>query len=442
MDATELKRLLADEVNQRREEGCDVSALEPRVTALDAEGVPELLALYDELMALRPRLDFPYAEPSDLPTIRSLRPAGPRHIPMAWDETRLLDRILGAYLGRCAGCTLGKPVEGWSREKIRRYLEAAGEYPLRSYFPVLRPFPEGMELHDNYKETARGYVKWMARDDDIDYTILGLHYLETYGLDFTTDNVGEAWLRLLPYHQVYTAERVAYRNLVEGYGPPQSATRYNPYREWIGAQIRADGFGYAAPGLPEVAAEFAYRDATLSHVKNGIYGEMWVAAMLAAALASPGHALDDIVRVIEVGLSEIPSNSRLAEAIRNVMRWRQETDDWEEAWERINQKYGHYHGVHTINNAAIVALGLLYGEGDFERTICIAVMGGWDTDCNGATAGSVIGAMIGADALPYKWVGPLNNVVRSMVAGYDLSRITDLAERSLAVAREVRERWG
>jgi len=164
--------------------------------------------------------------------------------------------------------------------------------------------------------------------------------------------------------------------------------------------------------------------------------------MLAAALASPGHALDDIVRVIEVGLSEIPSNSRLAEAIRNVMRWRQETDDWEEAWERINQKYGHYHGVHTINNAAIVALGLLYGEGDFERTICIAVMGGWDTDCNGATAGSVIGAMIGADALPYKWVGPLNNVVRSMVAGYDLSRITDLAERSLAVAREVRERWG
>ncbi len=401
----------------------------------------DLLALYDELMKLVPRRDFPYEEPSDLPTIRSLRPSGPRHIPATPDKARLQDRILGAYLGRCAGCNLGKPVEGWSREKIRRYLEIAGEYPLRSYFPVIDPFPEGLELHENYRETARGRIRWMARDDDIDYTILGLHCLETYGLDFTTENVGETWLQLLPYHQVYTAERVAYRNLVEGYDPPLSATRYNPYREWIGAQIRADGFGYAAPGLPEVAAEFAYRDAALSHVKNGIYGEMWVAAMLAAALVAPGHTMEDILHVIEVGLSEIPANSRVAEAIRDVMRWREETDDWEEAWERIHRKYGHYHGVHTINNAALVTLGLVYGAGDFERTICIAVMGGWDTDCNGATAGSVIGAMIGADALPYKWVGPLNNTVRSMVAGYDFSRITDLAGRSLAIAEEVWNRW-
>ena len=287
MNVTELKQLLADELNQRREEGCDVSDWEPRVAALDAETVSDLLSLYDELMKLVPRRDFPYEEPSDLPTIRSLRPSGPRHIPATPDRARLQDRILGAYLGRCAGCNLGKPVEGWSREKIRRYLEIAGEYPLRSYFPVIDPFPEGLELHENYRETARGHIRWMARDDDIDYTILGLHCLETYGLDFTTENVGETWLRLLPYHQVYTAERVAYRNLVEGYDPPLSATRYNPYREWIGAQIRADGFGYAAPGLPEVAAEFAYRDAALSHVKNGIYGEMWVAAMLAATHISP-----------------------------------------------------------------------------------------------------------------------------------------------------------
>ncbi len=442
MDATELKQLLAHELHQRREEGCDVSAVEARVTALDAETVPELLALYDELMGLVPRADFPYEEPSDLPTIRALRPQGPRHLPAALDEGRLLDRILGAYLGRCAGCTLGKPVEGWSRDKIRRYLEAANAYPLRTYFPVLQPFPEGLELNPSYEETTLGHIRWMARDDDIDYTILGLHYLETYGLDFTTENVGEAWLQLLPYYQVYTAERVAYRNLVEGYGPPRSATRYNPYREWIGAQIRADGFGYVAPGLPEVAAELAYRDAALSHTKNGIYGEMWVAAMLAAALVSPGHTLEDIVRVIEVGLSEIPANSRLAEAVRDVMRWRQETENWEEAWERIHQKYGHYHPVHTINNAAIVTMGLLYGEGDLERTICIAVMGGWDTDCNGATAGSVIGAMLGAETLPYKWVGPLNNLIRSAVAGYDPIEITNLAQRSLAMAKEVRIRWG
>ncbi|GAB4561966.1 MAG: ADP-ribosylglycohydrolase family protein [Anaerolineae bacterium] len=442
MDITELRQLLRDEITQRREEGCDTSPVEAQAEQLEAASADEMLALYERLMRLEPRPDFRYEEPSDLPTIHALRPAGPRHLAAPWDEQRLLDRILGAYLGRCAGCNLGKPVEGWTRDKIRRYLEAAHAYPLHSYFPVLQPFPEGLALHPNYKETTLGHIKWMARDDDIDYTILGLHYLETYGLDFTTENVGEAWLQLLPYQQVYTAERAAYRNLVEGYAPPHTATRFNPYREWIGAQIRADGFGYVCPGLPEVAADLAYRDATLSHVKNGIYGEMWVAAMLAAALVAPGHTVEDIRWVIEIGLSEIPQNCRLAEAIRDVMRWHQETPHWEETWQRVHDKYGHYHPVHTINNAALVAMALLYGEGELEKTICIAVMGGWDTDCNGATAGSVIGAMLGAEALPYKWVGPLNNLVRSMVAGYDLSQLTNLAERSLAIAREVRDRWG
>ncbi len=122
----------------------------------------------------------------------------------------------------------------------------------------------------------------MARDDDIDYTIIGLSYFERFGPGFATDDVAGAWLRGLPYHLVYTAERAAYRNLVDGLRPPRSATFRNPYREWIGAQIRADAFGYVSPGWPEKAAEFAYRDAAVSHIKNGTYGEMWVAAMLGA----------------------------------------------------------------------------------------------------------------------------------------------------------------
>lgn len=85
-----------------------------------------------------------------------------------------------------------------------------------------------------------GHINRMVRDDDIDYTIINLHILEKYGLKFTTMDVGEAWLSLLPYLQVYTAERVAYRNLVNGLKPPETATYMNPYREWIGTQIRAD----------------------------------------------------------------------------------------------------------------------------------------------------------------------------------------------------------
>ena len=427
--------LLRDELIQRREEGCDVGPFEARIAALD-ESAPgaEMDALYDALSALEPRPDFPYVEPSTLAAIRRERPDGPRCLSLPLTGAEFEDRLLGAWLGRCAGCTLGKPVEGWSRERIRDYLALAGEYPLQDYFPLVEPIPEGIAFHPSHLETMRGRIQYMARDDDIDYTILGLHILERFGPDFTTQDVADTWLARLPYGMIYTAERAAYRNLVDGLVPPQTATYRNPYREWIGVQIRADGFGYAAAGLPEAAAELAFRDAALSHVKNGIYGEMFVAATLAAALA-----VDDVRDAIEIGLSEIPARSRLAEAIRQVMAWHEQYDDWEEAWEAVNQAFGGYHRVHTINNAAVVLLGLLYGEGDLERSITVAVMGGWDTDCNGATVGSVVGAMTGARALPQKWVGPLNDRLRSYVVGYDNARISDLARRTGAVARQVRE---
>ena len=128
----------------------------------------------------------------------------------------------------------------------------------------------------------------------------------------------------------------------------------------IGAQIRADVFGWVTPGWPEKAAELAFRDACISHVKNGIYGEMFVAAMLSATFVT-----NDSERIIEIGLSEIPSNCRLAEAVSDTVAWCREESDWEAVWSKINVKYGHYHGVHTINNAALVVMGILFGANDF-----------------------------------------------------------------------------
>ncbi len=433
MDFQTLKHLLQAEVTQRREEGCDVTGFDAEVAGLLPGDMESAEALYAALDNLAPERDSPYSEPTSLDGIRAARPAGVRKVDLTLDDA-LLDRIHGAWLGRCAGCSLGKPVESWSRERIEEYLRAAESYPLNDYFPVLDPFPEGLALHDNYRETARGYIRYMARDDDMDYTILGLSYLERFGPGFTSDDVASAWLAGLPYHLVYTAEREAYRNLVNGLRPPQSATYRNPYREWIGAQIRADAFGYAAPGWPEKAAEFAYRDAAVSHIKNGAYGEMWVAAMLAVALVS-----DDLAAVLQAGLAEIPARSRLAEAVRDTIDASRKYGTWGEAWDALMGKYGHYHGVHTINNAVIVLLGLLYGEMDLGKTISIAVMGGFDTDCNGATAGSILGAMLGARRLPGRWIEPLNDRLTSIVAGYYDNRISDLARRTLAVARRVRE---
>ena len=429
---TTLRRLVHDEIIQRGEEGCDVSGFEEELESVLPGDLEALEALYDALDELDPQPDFPYHEPSTLDSIRAARPEGKRRMDIACDEEALFDRVYGAWLGRCAGCSLGKPVEGWRRERIERYLKLAEAYPLADYFPVIEPFPEGLVLHDNYKETAKGYIHYMARDDDIDYTILGLHYLEYFGLGFTTDDVADTWISHLPFHRVYTAEREAYRNLVNDIRPLESARYCNPYREWIGAQIRADAFGYVCPGWPEKAAEFAFRDAAVSHVKNGIYGEMWVAAMLAAALVS-----EDMNTVLSAGPAEIPAHSRLAEAVQDTIAAHERYATWQEAWEALMAKYGHYHGVHIINNAVIVLLGLLYGEMDFGRTISIAVMGGLDTDCNGATAGSIVGALLGARALPEGWIKPLDDRVTSYVIGHFDNRISDLARRTLAVARQV-----
>jgi ADP-ribosylglycohydrolase len=351
---------------------------------------------------------------------------------MELSDDDLLDRIHGAWLGRAAGCALGKPVEGWPKAKIDSYLSFAKALPLDDYLPDAKDHPDGLVLRS--KGCTRGNIEAMERDDDMDYPLLGLILLEKRGLDFTSRGMADTWLSHMPYQLLYTAESVAYRNFVNRRWPPESATYRNPFREWIGAQIRADVFGWVTPGRPEKAAELAFRDARISHVKNGIYGEMFVAAMLSATFVT-----DDIERIIEIGLSEVPANCRLAEAVSDTVAWCGEESDREAVWERINEKYGHYHGVHTINNASLVVMGLLFGADDFETGIVVAVRGGWDTDCNGATVGSILGAKNGARALPAKWVGVFNDRLLSFVRGCNENKISDLADRTFQVARKIQE---
>ena len=441
MSYGDVEKLIRDEIKQREEEGYDVSEAEAAIAEIEGREPSRLKTIMESLSKLNLKPDFPYKEPSDLAGIRSMRPKGPRKISIDLSEKSLIDKIYGGWLGRCAGCLLGKPVEGLNKEEIEKWLKIADAYPLDDYFPPLHDLPEEtadwLRSRASRLEVLRGHIDHMVRDDDIDYTIINLHILETHGFKFTTEDVGEAWLSNLPFLRVYTAERAAYRNLVNGLTPPETATFMNPYREWIGAQIRADMWGYVTPGMPEYGAELAFRDARLSHVKNGIYGEMFIAAMISAAFAT-----SDVEEIINIGLSEIPAESRLSEAVRDVIEWRRKYSDWRESWRRINEKYGRYHRVHTINNAALVLLGLLYGEGDFERSITISVMGGWDTDCNGATVGSILGVMLGADKIPEKWISPLNDRVESFVVGYNNSRISDLAKRTFNLAKRAIKRSG
>jgi ADP-ribosylglycohydrolase len=424
------KNLLHDEVVQRRETGYDVDEFVAEANRTDSSDRAAVLDIVDRMAFAERGNSWRYVEPDAIEDIQATLGAQPpaKSLP----ELALRDKINAAWLGRIAGCNLGKPVEWgthWTAEHIRDYLILADAYPLRDYVPVLDPMPEGFVLTDSWPETTRGNVKGSARDDDIDYPILALHLLETHGTALTPEDVGAAWTRLFPIEQVFTAERAAYINLVDGYTVPEVARRRNPYREWIGAQIRGDVFGYVHPGDPWTAARLSFQDASLSHVGNGIYGEMWSAALVASAFTAESAA-----EALVSALAVVPPESRLAEALRHVLELKESGISWETALEAIQAAYGRYSWVHTINNAAAVAVALLWSDGDFTTGVGRIVMSGWDTDSNGATVGSVLGILSETKNLPDHLIKPLENRTRSALFGFDNSVISDLANRTALLA--------
>ena len=323
---TSAKKLLMEELKQREEEGFAV----PETLREKAENIPETareeslyLEIYEKLDHLEKRMDFPFVEPDELEEIRAERPFRRlRKYPVTLSDKELLDRNHGAWLGRCVGCALGKPVEsmGMSGNRwrdIRAYLKHRGDWPLSDYFSG-RDAGDGLRL--TCPDSQREQIRWMESDDDIRYTLIGLRIFELYGMDFTFLDIADLWNRMLPMGFCFTAERQALLNFNLLRGNPNALDRRvirtyrNPYREWIGAQIRADFFGFAAPGNPELAAEFAWRDASWTHVKNGIYGEMFF-----AALASASYVVSDLRERDEFALGESPDNCRVADAVRRAL---------------------------------------------------------------------------------------------------------------------------
>ncbi len=459
-----LHKIVEHEITLATEDGRDIPDVKAWQARLnDAGDDPKALqTLLDQLLALPQRKDDPYNEPSDLKTIQSLRPAKVSLKAYTEDDDQLYDRLYGAWLGRCCGCALGKPVENFmsrkgdlsSRQRIKQYLTAISpnEFPLHDYIPQTSPAIEKTG-HTICKPSTREHITFMETDDDIRYTVLGQVILQKHGMDFTSWHVVEAWWNHLPYRFVCTAETQAYRNLVMRYPlhsgihfpMPDDAvdwqwvvTHHNPYRQWIGADIRVDSWGYACPGDPAMAAELAWRDARISHERNGIYGAMFMAAMIATAFVSQNP-----MTIIQSGLAQIPTTCRLYDQLQKVIDICRKYDcqhtAFEQVFDRIEKLLGHYHEVHTNNNAAVVVAALLLGQHDFEKVICLAVMGGWDTDCNGATAGSICGAMLGSQKLPTKWTSKLNDTLNSSIIDYHPIAISECARRSLEIVRKARD---
>ncbi|MET8813294.1 ADP-ribosylglycohydrolase family protein [Streptomyces sp. NPDC004549] len=432
--------LLGHEIRQARLDGREPARIEARWKAAGGADAPERAGASPEPVSRSLRLlaedlldelaDLPSALSADEPTEwTALKEACPDW-PAPRERTGVSPAALeAAWLGRAAGCLLGKPVEKLPLDGIRALAEAAGNRPLTTWFTAKGVPAELLARHPWNRRSAgtslAENIDGMPEDDDLNYPLLGLLLLRRHGHAFTTDQVAALWLDELPPGRTFTAERVAFRNLLDGIEPPRTARYRNPFREWIGALIRADVHGWTHPGDPAAAAEQAYRDAVLTHTANGVYAAVFTAAVLAAA-ATGTH---DVHACLRTGRTVVPDRSRLAEALDHAVQLAHEHDDFDDVVDQLHARYdATHHWVHALPNTALIAAALTHADGDFSGSICRAVSGGWDTDSNGATAGSVAGLLAGSpEALPERWRAPLKNRLATSVADFDGTGFDTLA---------------
>ncbi|MEA3403447.1 MAG: ADP-ribosylglycohydrolase family protein [Armatimonadota bacterium] len=282
----------------------------------------------------------------------------------------LHDKVMGCWLGKSIGGTLGAPLEG-----------KKGLFDLTYYDPV----PEGAVFND-----------------DLDIQLVWLRALQELGPELTTHDLGRYWLKYV----IYPWDEYGYGsfNLRKGLVPPVSGAYNNWYVDCEGSPIRSEIWAMVAPAAPEVAARYAYADAIIDHAGGeGVWGEMYLAALESAAFV-----VSDPHELIEIGLSLIPPDCRTALAVKDVLQWHREGVEWTRCRELLLEKHGHYNPQDSPQNQGIVTLGWLYGEGDFGDAILKAVNCGEDTDCTGATLGSIMGIVHGADAIPPRWKDPVS----------------------------------
>ncbi len=312
------------------------------------------------------------------------------------------DKVYGCWLGKSIGGTLGAPLEG-----------KKGLFNLTYYDPV----PEGAIFND-----------------DLDIQLVWLHALQQFGPGLTTRELAEQWLE----HVVYPWDEYGYGafNLRKGLLPPVSGAYNNWYRDCEGSPIRSEIWAMVAPACPALAARYAYQDAIIDHAGGeGVWGEMFLAALESAAFV-----VSDLHQLIEIGLSLIPPDCRTAQAVRDVLKWHREGVGWTECRELLLDKHGHYNPQDSPQNQGIVTLGWLYGEGDFGDSILKAVNCGEDTDCTGATLGSIMGIVHGAEAIPARWKDPVSAGIEVGwgIVGLDYpTDLGELTEQTMRMAEKV-----
>lgn len=345
-----------------------------------------------------------------------------------------IHRLYGSFLGMNAGIRLGVPLEPnpWTYEKIRQVFGDIRDYVSRYERFAADDDANGpvyfvRALLDKLSEDSR--PSEAGQRSDTCSSSVSSEDPEIILPDLTPEEVGEAWLSYTREGKGMfwwggvgiSTEHTAYMNLKNGIPAPRSGSMEQngqTMAEQIGGQIFVDTWGMICPGMPKMAALYAVTAASVSHDGEGLHGAAFMAACIAAAFTC-----QSIREVIRIGLSVIPSGSQYANVVRAVCDfYDSHPDDWHECMEYLLAEWGYdrYPGeCHIIPNAGVCTLALCYGQGDFARTIEIAVMCGWDTDCNAGNVGSILGAMVGSSFIPNRYRTPMeDSLVASGISGY------------------------
>lgn len=344
-------------------------------------------------------------------------------------ENKYLEQVYASVLGKVIGVYMGRPFEGWWKDHIMRELGTIDKY-----------------VYEKCKKPL------IVSDDDISGTFTFIRALEDSGLYENTppEFFGEMWLNYIIENQSIlwwagmsiSTENTAYLRLKQGYKSPESgsiALNGKIVAEQIGAQIFIDAFGMVAPGKPELAAKLARASARVSHD-----GAAVDAAVVQAVLVSLAFEENNMERLLDEAIKFIPQDSIIAEIHKDVRQWSKEDGDWEKTYARIFEKYGYDKfggGCHIVPNHAIMVMAWCYAPDNFHKAMTIINTAGWDTDCNAANVGAVMGLVVGLDGIckDYDYRTPVADriVVPTSEGTYSVSSCLETAKMVARIGSKI-----
>jgi ADP-ribosylglycohydrolase len=432
-----LKKNIAEWLISLNEQGYDISLCREKIKNLP-DSYDAVISLAGDISKLPLKKDWAYREPINWDEIENEMDKKRKDVIAGKNDLKYSSqKVEAAFLASVLGCILGKPLEvAPTLAELKQAGMSCGEWPISDF--ISERFLDALgKRHASWTDTTKEKISYVAPDDDLHYTIMGMINLENYGLKLDLDGVKNTWLNHQCMNFVWGPERhivswIAVNHLFEDDDPEKHkpdgyylkwSSIFNPGSELCGAAIRADAYGYAFPGRPDLAAKYAYIDASFTHRRTGVYSAMFIASAIALMFA-----VDDPLLAFEGALKFIPQRSRFFYNTKLCLDFVRNSSSFDEAYQRIHQRFSEYGHCKVYQEIGTLINTLRFAEGIWDG-VCKQVMQGNDTDSFGCTAGSLLGAHFGLNMLPKDKLALFNDEIKVSLASFHEHSLSALAHR-------------